>query len=1155
MPFERDPRIDKGLPPLAAPTVTPPERQIIPTVTLNPPAPQQPQGQVVDRVAWNQHQLERIRQAQAQIAAARAMFAPVQRIGQRYLDEQAVRGQQFDPTGMPIEQPRHVPIPEEPVNSGLGPLKSVYNALRTDVPYMDRVQNAVRTAPGRAGGAIGGAIDTGIEAITPRRLNETSTERVQRAQQANNGEFAQLGETLGGGLGEVGATFVPQEVWDTALTLLPAAKARTPAELLAALTIGDVDAVRAVKQAGAKLGESAKVEGALRALAGGERGALGPFGRKDVYFDRYGRRAQGAVEWDGVQNVKAPEMFFHGTSARDALEMFENGFRGTIGGPPEIYVSDAVYMALGQGGRGAIVEIPAEGLDRARIVRPVGQSPEMAQELGTNWRVNPRQSRVVESVTISPVALKEDRVTRLRIKSLERAGRIGVERLPDGGVRITKPGALRALASERGALEPEKFVPENVITALKNRNRAVAKNPDELQAAWDVLPPVNQKMITHLADAVLTPAERQAVTKAGRARQTARAREAITETAGTTLERARAGRAALKGRIIPQIKPVGPAFDEQEVTSLFSQIDDAFDARTILPQEHGTATDALHLLLYGERPLDPDKPLSLMPHEIKLLGRIFGPEFEAVLPKSKAQLSLFDKIIDYANLPRAIISGIDVSAPGRQGIVLAARNPVEWGKAWGPMVKAMLSEQRYTRELERMQADSAFEDAVLHGIDFTDIGGGAAAEEAFQTHLIQNNPVLRHTVGRGERGYTVYLDKLRLSTYKKGAQRLERTAAKHGWDAERLDLAKKDWAGFVNHASGRGDLGGLNRYVPTFNALFFSPRFVASRPQTIYDLVKSDPAVRQMVGENLGAFVGSGVLLLTAAAASGARVELDPRSSDFGKVRIGDQRIEFWGGFQPLARYIAQVSTGDRKTLDSGETVGVNRWKTVGRFIRSKLSPGGALGWDLVVEGGRNYEGENFLKKDAIPSELMNRLMPLVLQDAIEGYRSQGVGAALTGAAISTVGGGVGTFAPNEREQKDAAKSKVQESLQKAGVPFSGDKIDFATPLLSYGRNRPRLAGILKMEAKEGESISAMRARYIAEKLDAYMESSNLSEPRAKDALGDHFDQISIVTDIRKRAREDELAYWKAHPADLKAALDAGLVEPSDAKDKIVAGR
>ncbi len=608
---------------------------------------------------------------------------------------------------------------------------------------------------------------------------------------------------------------------------------------------------------------------------------------------------------------------------------------------------------------------------------------------------------------------------------------------PQGDVPV-QPGAGAddiSTSAASSALPAPATLPDNVIAALKNRNAAIAKDPEAFARAWELLPAENQKMISAMADAVLTPTQRKAITRAGKARQTARAREAIEKTAGSTLERAQAARGAMGGRYIPQIDPIGGAFDADEITSLFGQIDEAFNTRKLIPQEHANATDAMELLMYGKRPLSPDKPLSLMPHEIKLLGRIYGPEFEAMLPKSKRELTLFQKAIDIANLPRAIISGVDVSAPGRQGIMLAARNPVEWAKAWGPMVKSMASEKQYSKALTHLQTDEYFEDATLHGVDFTNIGtglGDEGVEETFATRLLQTNPILKQTVGRGERGYVMYLNRLRMDVYKKGAQRLERTAQKHNWTPERLDLAKKDWGGFVNHASGRGDLGSLNEYVPAFNALFFSPRFVISRPQTIYDLVKSDPAVRQMVGENLGAFVGGGMLLLTAAAASGlAQVELDPRSTDFGKMRIGNQRIEFWGGWQPIARYIAQAASGERKTLDSGELVDVNRGKTVGRFIRSKLSPAGALGYDILIEGGKNYEGESFLTPKQLPQEALDRLTPLIIQDAIEGYKAQGPLAAARAAGVSAIGGGVGTFETSESEQKKAEKSKSEEEFNK----------------------------------------------------------------------------------------------------------------------------
>jgi len=132
-------------------------------------------------------------------------------------------------------------------------------------------------------------------------------------------------------------------------------------------------------------------------------------------------------------------------------------------------------------------------------------------------------------------------------------------------------------------------------------------------------------------------------------------------------------------------------------------------------------------------------------------------------------------------------------------------------------------------------------------------------------------------------------------------------------------------------------------------------------------------------------------------------------------MRIGDQRISSsGGGFQPACpATIAQVASGDRTTLTSQEQVGINRFATVGKFIRSKLSRRWRVGWDLFIER-EDYEGKNFLKKEAIPSEVMTACCPLSCRTRL---RVSGAGPCRAACGRGTaVGGGVGTFKPSENE-------------------------------------------------------------------------------------------------------------------------------------------
>jgi hypothetical protein len=174
------------------------------------------------------------------------------------------------------------------------------------------------------------------------------------------------------------------------------------------------------------------------------------------------------------------------------------------------------------------------------------------------------------------------------------------------------------------------------------------------------------------------------------------------------------------------------------------------------------------------------------------------------------------------------------------------------------------------------------------------------------------------------------------------------------------------------------------------NAFFFSPRLFTSRFQVPVDLLVSNAAVRKEIARDLVSTIGLGTSILSLASLSGAAtVSLNPTSPDFGKVKIGNQRIDFWGGWQQLARYISQASVEGAKGV--GVVKGDSRvLDVVGRFLRSKLSPVAGLGADVLT--GETFLGEEFRPSERFAGEqAINRLAPLFWQDVYESIREEGV--------------------------------------------------------------------------------------------------------------------------------------------------------------------
>jgi len=130
------------------------------------------------------------------------------------------------------------------------------------------------------------------------------------------------------------------------------------------------------------------------------------------------------------------------------------------------------------------------------------------------------------------------------------------------------------------------------------------------------------------------------------------------------------------------------------------------------------------------------------------------------------------------------------------------------------------------------------------------------------------------------------------------------------------------------------------------------------------------------------AFVSGSLTILALAKLSGQDVETDPRSADFAKIRIGNTRIDIFGGFQQYVRMIAQVITGEMVSSTSGRvmTLGegykpTTRYDVLMRFIEGKLQP--TLSFLVSKMKGRTFTGEEF----SAPKEIGLRSVPMVVQD------------------------------------------------------------------------------------------------------------------------------------------------------------------------------
>src|SRR5215471_10771958 len=450
----------------------------------------------------------------------------------------------------------------------------------------------------------------------------------------------------------------------------------------------------------------------------------------------------------------------------------------------------------------------------------------------------------------------------------------------------------------------------------------------------------------------------------------------------------------LKGelpKVIPEVQ-----LDQSHVDNL---IDAITDADNLSPWQKLNAKEGIVKLLEG----------SELPQrsEIALINRALGTNIGPLLEMhgGLGAIGTGLKITrDTVNIPKSLMASFDLSAPFRQGAGL-----ITYPQFWKSFLK-----------MHRLFGDQALYDATMQslaerpkwslgydaGLKLPGVDDMNSKEEQFISRLAETGEFLPEgglrtlynvTVGAGvrasDRAYNGFLNKTRADIFDYAID--SATAAGHkvqNTDGSPTKVAK-DIARMVNNGSGRGDLGHFNKYADDLNILFFSPRLIASRLNTLNPAwyASLHPFARQMAYRNLLGIAALGGISLALYKAMGADVSLNPLSSDFLKAKFGNLRMDPWAGFQQYvvaaSRFINGVATGHTGVGGRGILEQTPK-DVVENFFVNKLAPvpKNTYEWlaSRVNEAGERIN--RFGKPMNFKQDLAKLFIPLSVQDLMQIY-------------------------------------------------------------------------------------------------------------------------------------------------------------------------
>jgi len=390
-------------------------------------------------------------------------------------------------------------------------------------------------------------------------------------------------------------------------------------------------------------------------------------------------------------------------------------------------------------------------------------------------------------------------------------------------------------------------------------------------------------------------------------------------------------------------------------------------------------------------------------------------DFKAAPGKAAAK-----SISNLAGLAKSLKATLDNSVIGRQGLKVLFTHPKTWLKNSVNSFKDIVQVFGGRAVMDEVRAEVNSRPNALSGLYKKEGLAVGVTEEAFPTSLPEKIPIAGRIFKASETAFTAFQYRTRADIF----DRYYDIAQKLGADITGIGKIS-------NSLTGRGTFGQRGESAASIvNNVFFSPRLIKSH----IDLLTAhafdsgiSPFARKQAAINLVKVISgiAGVLTIANAVKPGS-VETDPRSADFGKIRVGDTRFDVTGGMSSLVTLASRLITMSSKSSTTGKVTQLNAKTKTGapmygaqtgkdvvvNFLENKLSPMASVIKDLL-------EGADFNGNSPTPvNELKNLLEPIPVATYEELKKNPKSADILMSMILDALGISVNTYSAKPKKKK-----------------------------------------------------------------------------------------------------------------------------------------
>jgi ParB-like nuclease family protein len=328
--------------------------------------------------------------------------------------------------------------------------------------------------------------------------------------------------------------------------------------------------------------------------------------------------------------------------------------------------------------------------------------------------------------------------------------------------------------------------------------------------------------------------------------------------------------------------------------------------------------------------------------------------FDNMAPPPAPKGSWADTFADIMGIPLAWKTTYDLSGGGRQLAPMLYAHPTAIGGVIRAQAKALRSQAAFdaSQDLIRNAPDRHLLD--IAGVELSGITDGFVREENLGSKL---GAKILPGSQRFNDAYAAAINQGRVWLFRNMLAHMDPThLTEAGLRSGGADELKKIGQ-LVNASTGRGDLAKhLTDNKILGQPVLWAPKLIAGRVQLVTSVFSRNKQVRLEAARQVIAFAGINMAILGTIKATGAAdVELDPRSSDWGTIRIGNRRWDPWAGYKSIVNLVARSGVGLLNAVQDGDDIPnmkrVNRPGAPGTlyskpgmdvivdFLRSKLAP------------------------------------------------------------------------------------------------------------------------------------------------------------------------------------------------------------------------